>query len=668
MQGFDDDKLRVLEASDIAQVIGEYVKLVPKGREFRCLCPFHDDHNPSMYVVPHKRMFHCFVCGAGGDVFTFMQRYHGIEFPEAMRMLAERAGIELTPRKPAGGGDRTDEPRLSRAELIEANRTAQSFFQAILRDHPGGEAARELIDRRGIAPEMVERFGLGASPDRWDGLLKTIRSKDLRDAAFLATGLLKKGDRPEPYDALRNRLIFPIHGETGEPIAFGGRRVNDEDEPKYLNSPETPLFNKSKTLFGLPMARDSVRKSGRAVVVEGYTDVIACHQAGLTNVVGTLGTAFTAGHAQKLRGQCREVVLLFDGDEAGQSAADRAIEVLIGARVDIRVAMLTGATDAKDPDELLSRDGGSDVLQVVLDDAEPVIERWARRVREKQAEMGPASRARFLDDQVVRLAETGLASLSPIERGSMLESLAGALGVPGRVMADTFARARTPGRRPAGPASSDRAADGPGPKQIRPVDRFRLHLLSCLMGRGVAGGIEAGRLTRALRVDLSFAPGAVSAMVEQACGMIERGEPIEPARLLASIESPEASAWIAGELAGTRTGEETTDEDVLAGLERLEAHALLVPGAEPKGAPAVARIDTGGGAERDEAAGMPDAMADRLDRLRQLHAGHGGNREANPYRFEGRVSGPDSYDRQGAERGDDGQDQADNAGAAPGPC
>ena len=443
MATLDDDKLKVLEASDIAGVIGEYVKLVPKGREFTCLCPFHDDRNPSMYVVPHKRMYHCFVCGAGGDVFTFIQKYHGVDFGEALKMLAERAGIELTRRRPA---DR-EKSGPSRTELIDANRAAQAFFSAILGKHESGEAARALVERRGISAEMVEAFSIGAAPDRWDGLLSYARSKGLNEGTLLALGLLKRKEGPEPYDALRNRLVFPIHGESGDPIAFGGRRVDDEDEPKYLNSPETPLFNKSKTLFGLPQARSAIRSSGRAVIVEGYTDVIACHQAGLANVVGTLGTAFTEGHAQKLRGQCQEVVLLFDGDEAGQNAADRALAVLFGSRLDIRVAMLTGETEAKDPDELLKTPGGADVLSGILDRAEPVIDRWARRIREKQASMGPAGRARYLEEQVERLADTGMESLAPIERDSMLGDMSHALGVPGRLVADAYQRARTRGRR-----------------------------------------------------------------------------------------------------------------------------------------------------------------------------------------------------------------------------
>lgn len=548
---------------------------------------------------------------------------------------------------------------MTRADLIGANRVAESFFRAILRDHPEGEAARALVERRGISPEMVERFSIGAAPPRWDGLASVIRKKNLNEAAFLALGLIKKKERPEPYDALRNRLIFPIHGETGDPIAFGGRRVDDAEEPKYLNSPETPLFNKSRCLFGLPMARDAIRASGRAVVVEGYTDVIACHQAGLTNVVGTLGTAFTAGHAGKLRGQCDEIVLLFDGDEAGQNAADRAIGVLIGSRVDIRVAMLTGATEAKDPDELLATPGGVDTLRGILDRAEPVIERWARRVRERQSSMGPAARARFLDEQVARLAESGLASLSPIERDSLLGSLADALGVPGRVMVETFASARRSGRRAVpGERVQPGERSGQVPARLRSVDRFRLQLLSGLMDVPDPSVFDTARVRAALRVDLGGAPGPVAAMVERACSMLDEGEPVGAAALLAAVDSPDAASWLAGALASGGPDEGDPAVVVLDAVDRLEAHALLTGDAGR----------TGTGATIDAEAGRvevkPDAPADRLDRLRRLHAEHGGNLEANPFR--GRAGGSGLHDRRGSERGDDGQIEADDIGAAPG--
>ncbi len=618
MATLDDDKLKVLEASDIAQVIGEYVKLVPNGREFKCLCPFHDDRNPSMYVVPHKRMYHCFVCGAGGDVFTFVQKYHGIGFGEAIKMLAERAGIELTRRRP----DERAQSGPSRTELIEANRAAQAFFQTILSKHESGESARALVERRGISLAMVEKFAIGASPDRWDGLLTTVRRKNLSESAFLNLGLLKRKEGPEPYDALRNRLVFPIHGETGDPIAFGGRRIDDEDEPKYLNSPETPLFNKSKTLFGLPQSRDAIRKSGRAVIVEGYTDVIACHQAGLTNVVGTLGTAFTEGHAQKLRGQCKEVVLLFDGDEAGQNAADRALGVLFGSRLDIRVAMLTGKTESKDPDELLKTEGGADVMSRILDDAEPVIDRWARRIREKQADMGPAGRARHLEEQVERLADTGLESMAPIERESLLADMAGALGVPGRLVADAYQRARTRGRRPAGDQESSVEFK---PAAMRGIDRFRLRAIACLLDPRAAESIAERRAdaARALTTDLDGCPPPLAAIVVSASETLAGGGALDAASLLAQSESERLSAVLARAFAGEfqengDDGDEGVVEELASCLNRLREHGL--------------RLRSGGGIE-DGGSGADDPLA----RLRELHKDFGGNNAANPYRRGGGI-------------------------------
>ena len=649
MATLDDDKLKVLEASDIAQVIGEYVKLVPNGREFKCLCPFHDDRNPSMYVVPHKRMYYCFVCGAGGDVFTFIQKYHGIGFGEAIKMLAERAGIELTRRRPQPGEQRGP----SRTELIDANRAAQAFFRAILSTHESGADARALVERRGISLEMVEKFAIGASPDRWDGLLSTVRTKNLDESAFLTLGLLKRKDGPEPYDALRNRLIFPIHGESGDPIAFGGRRVDDDDEPKYLNSPETPLFNKSKTLFGLPQARDAIRKSGRAVIVEGYTDVIACHQAGLTDVIGTLGTAFTEGHAQKLRGQCKEIVLLFDGDEAGQNAADRALGVLFGSRLDIRVAMLTGQTEAKDPDELLKADGGAETLAEILDKAEPVIDRWARRIREKQADMGPAGRARYLEEQVERLADTGLESMAPIERESLLADMAEVLGVPGRLVADAYQSARLRGRRPAG---TDETAVEFKPAAMRGIDRFRLRAIACLLDPAAAESIAARRAdaARALTTDLEGCPPPLAAIVESAAETIAGGGTLDAAMLLAQSGSEHLTSVLAEVFAAggsTEVGEAREAglaEDLASCLNRLREHGLRV-----RNGP------TGGG-------------ADPLARLRELHKDFGGNHAANPYRRGGgivrggvRVPEQDAGPESGPDDGpDDGTDGGPDGGAS----
>jgi len=433
MDDWDRFKLRVREASDITQVVAERLTLRPKGREFIGLCPFHDDRNPSMNVVPTKQIFHCFVCGAGGDVFSFIERYHGVEFMDALRMLADRAGIEPPQRrKPSDApASAARESEVSRHDLVDANRHALRFFRAVLEHPQHGAEARALIERRGISRAMIERFEIGAAPDRWDGLRSMAeRSGWSLDALVAAGALKKKDDTHRVYDAMRNRLIFPIHGESKEPVGFGGRRIDDQDEPKYLNSPDSRLFRKSTALFGLPLARDAIRREGVAVVVEGYTDVIACHQAGVEHVVGTLGTAFTAEHARRLRGLCNRVVLLFDGDAAGQIAADRAFEVVVTAGVDVAVATLASATDAKDPDELLKRDDGPDTLRAVIARAEHASDFWGRRLHDALRGAEPAAATRTLSDAMGRLASLGLARLRPAERRMHLERLSVASGVP----------------------------------------------------------------------------------------------------------------------------------------------------------------------------------------------------------------------------------------------
>ncbi len=435
MSGYapNNDVDRVRDASDIVGVIGDHLALKAKGREYVCLCPFHDDRNPSMCVVPAKQMYHCFVCGAGGDVFRFIMEYHSMTFREALAHLAERANIELTPWKPSGGNVvQGGSQGASKSDIVEVNATAQAFFRAILAHPEHGASARALIERRGISAEMVEGFGIGASPDRWDGLLTYAQSRGLSIEALRAAGLLKardSGGAGGMYDALRNRLIFPIRDQIGRPIAFGARRIDDEDEPKYLNSPETSAFNKSTTLFGIDRAARAIKRERVAVVVEGYTDVIACHQRGVEHVVGTLGTALTTGHAAVLRRLCDTVVLLFDGDEAGQRAADRAIEVLLKETIDIKIAALAGVTDAKDPDELLAREGGVETFNRAIDGATDLLDWRFERLRRELRGEGAARVTQRTEEEIRLLDEHGLRQLSPVRYDRIVRKIAQAAQV-----------------------------------------------------------------------------------------------------------------------------------------------------------------------------------------------------------------------------------------------
>jgi len=416
------DRDRVRDATDIVRLIGEHVALKSKGRELVGLCPFHNDKNPSMNVVPGKQIFHCFVCGTGGDAFSFVQKFHKMEFREALEYLAERAGITLTRhQRPAGDGPAP----ISRGDVLHANATGAEFFKAILAHPEHGKAAREVIAKRRIAPEMVAKFSLGASPDRWDGLITTVQHKRLDPKAFFEAGLFKKRESSEgAYDAFRNRVMFPIHDQIGRVIAFGARKIRDEDEPKYLNSPETRVFNKSGTLYALHHAAKAIQAERTAIITEGYTDVIACHQAGFCNAVATLGTALTREHASVLRRLCDRVILLFDGDEAGQRAADRAVEVFFGEDLDVAIATLNRFTDAKDPDELLKREGGGEVFRTALSAATDLLEYRFVRLRQKLEGAGMAALSRAMKDEIARLVEMGLNEVEPIRQKLIVKRLA----------------------------------------------------------------------------------------------------------------------------------------------------------------------------------------------------------------------------------------------------
>lgn len=474
----DRDKERVREASDIVRIVGESVGLRPKGREYVGLCPFHDDHTPSMYVVPSKQIFNCFVCGAAGDVFSFVMRMHKMEFPEALRFLAERAGITLQRKQPDGS---------PRSALLKACAFARDFFRTLLEHPEHGVAARGIIHRRGIAPEMVSQFQIGAAADRWDGLLLKLQSRQMSTDAFVEAGLLKRRESNDGvYDALRNRLIFPIHDSIGNVIAFGGRRINDDDEPKYINSPETRLFSKSETLYAFHHAARSIQAKRTAIVTEGYTDVIACHQAGVTNVVATLGTALTRGHARLLRRHCDRVVLLFDGDDAGRRAADRAVEVFFAEPIDVDIVTLSKFTDAKDPDELLKRENGREVFERAIASATGLLEYRFARLREQLAGAGIAALSKAVEEEVAWLGDQGLSGVAPVRQRLIIRKLADLAGVDESAIQRVLPAGR--GRRP----EMAREAVPDGSEELPRIRSTPMttsdHLLGCILCDGTLLG------------------------------------------------------------------------------------------------------------------------------------------------------------------------------------
>ena len=293
LKGMSDrsDIDRVREQVDLVALISEYIPLQPKGREWVAVCPFHDDHKPSMSVVTHKEhaFYKCFSCGASGDCFTFVQEYLKKDFGEALQFLADRVGIELS------NNQQDEESTTLRKKIRKAMAWALIQYIDNLSSTKEGENVIAQLHQRGICTESIASFEIGMAPDSWTFLSDKIGNNDDRIKTGVEAGLLKKKESTSRvYDAFRNRIMFPIFDETGSPIAFGGRRINKEDEPKYINSPETELFHKSNTLYGYHLARPEIQKENRAIVVEGYTDVIACHQVGVSNVVATLGTSLTS--------------------------------------------------------------------------------------------------------------------------------------------------------------------------------------------------------------------------------------------------------------------------------------------------------------------------------------------------------------------------------------
>lgn len=492
--GFNDDKARVLAAADIVRVIGEQVALRKKGREFVCLCPFHADHNPSMYVVPHKQIYHCFVCQASGNVISFVMDYFKMGFREALEHLAERFGVTLGPPPPRRGAEpgepggqpvTTGGTEASRPELIAANRVAAEFFRLIYEHPQHGAAAREVIARRGVSADMVARFAIGAAPDKWDGLLLTAQHKSMELRPLLAAGLLRPRDSGGCFDMFRNRVMFPITDAVGRVVAFGARRINDADEPKYINSPESGVFNKSGTLYGLHQASAAIRASGTALVTEGYMDTIACHQAGFTNAVATLGTALTPLHARVLERLCQRVVLLFDGDDAGQRAADRAIEVFFTSRLDVQIATLAraragGLTAAKDPDELLKSEGGAEVMRRVLAASTDALEFRLERLADRSAALSPTARAEAVTEELQRMADLGLAGINPIRQQVILRRLARIAGVDESTVRRALPRARTgAGTAPSvGPTEAATVEGKPPPPVFKSAAS---HVLACVV-------------------------------------------------------------------------------------------------------------------------------------------------------------------------------------------
>ena len=442
----------IRQRCDIADVIQSYVPLQRSGASLKACCPFHKEKTPSFHVNPARQIYHCFGCGAGGDVFRFVMEYEKADFMTAVRLLAQRAGVPIEvdedERRETSNKDR----------LLKVHEAAASFFQERLAKDPGAADARAYLERRQLDGEAARRFRIGWSPDRFDAILEWGRAEGFDDALLETAGLAARSDRGL-YDRFRKRVMFPICDEQGRVIGFSGRVLREEDSPaKYVNSPETPLFRKSRVLYAIDKARRAIVEKRQAVLCEGQIDTLRCHLAGIENAVAAQGTAVTEEHARILKRYGDEVVVMLDADNAGQNAAIRSAQILMAAGMSVRMATLPSG---EDPDSMILKEGAESVLRVLA--AAESAPFFAIRVAEQRGEMGAeAGRTRTVRGVLEIIAAAPMEST----REDLLRQTAARLALPVEALRSDF---RSLPRRAA--AAGDRPDDAGAPSGERPAPR-----------------------------------------------------------------------------------------------------------------------------------------------------------------------------------------------------
>jgi DNA primase len=379
---------RVKQQADIVRVVGEYVQLKKAGQNFRGLCPFHSEKSPSFNVHPVRQMFHCFGCGKGGDVFTFVMEMERCEFPDALRIVAEKCGISMPRSRERSPEERKENQQ--RAALIEMHREAQTFFVKQLEGTLEGKAARAYLEDRGLEKDAIGRFGIGYAPSGGDALLRHFKAK-YAENLLTESGLISRDQSGRPFDRFRRRITFPIANESGKIVAFGARALGDE-QPKYLNSPETPIYSKSNVLYHLDRAKEAMRRQDFAILVEGYMDAIAVARAGVSNVVASCGTSLAEPQIKLLGRFTKRVIINFDPDTAGQAATERSVALLLEQDFEVRVLALPAIGDRKADPDLFIREKGRDEYLKVLKDAPPYVDYLIGRARQMDLSTGEGKR------------------------------------------------------------------------------------------------------------------------------------------------------------------------------------------------------------------------------------------------------------------------------------
>lgn len=478
---------RVKQQADIVRVIGEYVRLKKTGANFTGLCPFHPEKSPSFAVHPVKQIYHCFGCGVGGDVFQFVMELEKSTFPEAVRTVAEKCGVPIPRPRERSPEERRENQQ--RTALIDLHRDAAAFFTRSLHESTEGKVALAYLEDRGLDRDALLRFGLGFAPSGGDALLRRLKPK-APEKLLEGSGLFSRDQSGRLYDRFRRRIMFPISNESGKVVAFGGRAMGD-DMPKYLNSPETPIYSKSNVLYHLDRAKESLRQSDFAVLVEGYMDAIAVARAGFLNVVASCGTSLAEPQIKLLLRFTHRIVVNYDPDTAGQTATDRSIGLLLEKEFDVRVLRLPGGAD---PDKFLGEQG-AEAYRKLLAQAPPYLDYLIGRARQmdRTTAEGKVAALNFLMPYVQKLPNR-------LIRSEWATRIASELKVDEPVLREALRRAAADRRSEVKPKAELLAP------VVKPAERQLIRMLSEANGfrEALAREIAAASLHRGLETERIF--------------------------------------------------------------------------------------------------------------------------------------------------------------------
>lgn len=494
---------RVKQQADIVRVIGEWVQLKKAGQNYRGLCPFHSEKSPSFNVHPARQIYHCFGCGVGGDVFKFVMEMEKCPFPEAIRIVAEKCGIAVPAPRERSPEERRENQ--ARTLLIEMHRVAQSFFAKNLESTSEGKVARAYLEDRGLTKAVIEQFGIGYAPSGGDILLRQLKTK-YPDKLLVESGLISRDQNSNRlFDRFRRRITFPIANESGKIVAFGCRALGD-DMPKYLNSPETPIYSKSNILYHLDRAKDALRRSDFAILVEGYMDAIAVARAGISNVVASCGTALAEPQIKLLSRFTHRVIVNYDPDTAGQTATERSITLLLEQDYEVRVLALPGKAD---PDKFI-REQGKDAYIKLLKESPPYVDYLIARARRMDLTTGEGKRnaVNFLLPYVQKIP-------NPILRSEWATRIAQQLRLDEPVLRAELAKAAKERRsevkvRPELIGRSAKPVERRIIRMLAEADGFRLELAHRLDEGQLHVGLETEKIL-ALLIDAALAGDPIQA-------------------------------------------------------------------------------------------------------------------------------------------------------------